>query len=234
MSADKMKLLVISDLHANNSVLDKMDDLFSQADAVLFAGDFSECFKPETGEGALKALCSKHESIFSVLGNCDNEDFLVDLEENDICVEKTLAFHEGLAIAGAGGGTKFTGKTEFERTEEEILEDFAIVENAVSENSDLSLWKNLILISHNPPKGQLCDKVNPVLHAGSQKFTDYILKNQPLAVICGHIHEGIGVEKIGETTVINPGSLGEGNYAWLEIEKKDDSWTVVRTELCKL
>ena len=118
--------------------------------------------------------------------------------------------------------------------EEEILEDFAIVENAVSENSDSSLWKNLILISHNPPKGQLCDKVNPVLHAGSQKFTDYILKNQPLAVICGHIHEGIGVEKIGETTVINPGSLGEGNYAWLEIEKKDDCWTVVRTDLCKL
>ena len=77
-------------------------------------------------------------------------------------------------------------------------------------------------------------QVNPVLHAGSQKFTDYILKNQPLAVICGQIHEGIGVEKIGETTVINPGSLGEGNYAWLEIEKKDDCWTVVRTDLCKL
>ena len=34
-----MKLLVISDLHAHNDVLDKMDDIFKQADAVLFAGD---------------------------------------------------------------------------------------------------------------------------------------------------------------------------------------------------
>jgi len=229
-----MKLLVISDLHANNAVLDKMDEVFSSADAVLFAGDYAECFKPETGEGALKALCAKHETIFSVLGNCDNEVFLEDLEEQDVCVEKTLAFHEGLAIAGAGGGTYFTGKTEFERTEEEILADFEIVENSVSESSDDSLWKNLILISHNPPKCQLCDKVNETLHAGSQLFTDYIEKNQPLAVVCGHIHEGIGIEKIGGTTVINPGSLGEGNYAWMELEKKDGFWKVVKTELCKL
>lgn len=228
-----MKLLVISDLHANISVLDKMDELFQQADAVLFAGDYAECFKPETGEDTLKALCEKHDTIFSVLGNCDNEDFLYDLEEQDVCVEKTLVFHDGLAIAGAGGGSKFTGKTEFERTEEEILQDFDIVENSISDGGDNSLWKNLILISHNPPKGQLCDKVNEELHAGSQLFTDYILKNQPLAVICGHIHEGIGIEKLGETTVINPGSLAEGNYAWLKIKKESDFWKIEKAELGK-
>lgn len=229
-----MKLLVLSDLHANISVLDKMDEQFSSADVVLFGGDFAECFKPETGKDALEALCAKHESIYAVLGNCDNEDFLMDLDEQDICAEKTLVYHDGLAIAGAGGGTIFTGKTEFERTEEEILNDFSIVENAVGDGGDDSLWKNIILISHNPPKSELCDKVNETLHAGSQLFTDYILKNQPLAVICGHIHEGIGIEKIGETLVINPGSLGEGYYAWLEIEKDGDNWKVINSELCKL
>lgn len=229
-----MKLLVISDLHANISVLDKMDEIFQQADAVLFAGDFAECFKPETGENTLKALCEKHDTIFSVLGNCDNEDFLYDLDEQDVCVEKTLVFHDGLAIAGAGGGSKFTGETEFERTEEEILHDFDIIDNSISDGGDNSLWKNLILISHNPPKAQLCDKVNEELHAGSQLFTDYILRNQPLAVICGHIHEGIGIEKIGETTVINPGSLAEGYYAWLEIKKESDFWKIEKAELGKI
>ena len=82
-----MKLLVISDLHANNSVLDKMDNIFSEADAVLFAGDFAECFKPETGTEALKRLCAKHDSIFAVLGNCDNIDFLE---------ERLFAIAEGL------------------------------------------------------------------------------------------------------------------------------------------
>ena len=63
-------------------------------------------------------------------GNCDNEDFLEDLEEQDVCVEKTLVYHEGLAIAGAGGGTYFTGKTEFEREEQDIIADFNMSQSA--------------------------------------------------------------------------------------------------------
>jgi len=235
-----MKILVISDLHANNEQLDKLNEQFGQADAVLFGGDFAECFKPETGKGALEALCAKHENIYAVLGNCDNEQFLEDIEEQDISVERSLVFHEGLAFAGAGGGSKFTGKTEFERTEEEILSDFEIVLNSIADTGDKSLWNSLIMISHNPPKGEKVDAVNAEIHAGSQMFTDFIKENQPLAVICGHIHEGAGIEKIGETTVINPGSLGEtGSYAWLSVEKSTGAdgeicWKVTDSQLCKL
>lgn len=230
-----MKILVISDLHAHNDVLDKMDSVFKQADAVVFAGDFAECFKPETGKEALERLCAKHENIFAVLGNCDNEDFMEDLEEQDICVEKSLVFHEGLAFAGSGGGTKFTGKTEFEREEDECLSDFDIVKNSVEQSGDSSLWQSLILVSHNPPVGDKIDSFDGVHHAGSQKFTDFILENKPLAVICGHIHEGTNIEKIGDTVVINPGSLGEKEtYAWLNVEKDGDSWKVVSAESGKL
>ena len=229
-----MKFLVLSDLHANNSVLDKMDSLFSEADGVIFAGDFAECFKPETGKAALEALCTKHDSIFAVLGNCDEPEFIEELEEQDICVERSLVFHEGLAFAGSGGGTYFTGKTANERQENEILSDFNIVENSVKDTGDASLWKSLFLVSHNPPKDTKCDAVNAELHAGSQLFTDFIRENQPLAVICGHIHEGKAIDKIGETLVINPGPLQEGNYAWLELEKVNDEWKVTRSELCRL
>lgn len=230
-----MKLLVISDLHAHNEVLDKMDDLFKEADAVVFGGDFAECFKPETGREALDKLCKKHDTIFAVLGNCDNEDFLEDLEDQDVCVENTLVFHEGLAFAGSGGGTKFTGKTEFERTEEEVMGDFNIVLNSVEQTGDKSLWNSLILVSHNPPVGKGIDSFDGEHHAGSQKFTDFINENQPLAVVCGHIHEGVGIEKFGETVVINPGSLGEkGTYAWLNVEKAGDSWKVLSAEMGQL
>ena len=230
-----MKLLVISDLHAHNDVLDKMDSLFEEAYAVIFGGDFAECFKPETGKGALEKLCSKHESIFAVLGNCDNEDFLEELEAQDISVEKSLVFHDGLAFAGSGGGTYFTGKTEFERTEDECLSDFDIVKNSVEQTGDASLWQSLILISHNPPVGEKLDSFDGEHHVGSQKFTDFIKENKPLAVVCGHIHEGTGIEKFGDTVVINPGSLGEAEtYAWLEVEKDGDGWKVVKAEMGKL
>ena len=229
-----MKFLVLSDLHANNSILDKMDEQFSKADGVIFAGDFAECFKPETGKAALEALCTKHDSIFAVLGNCDEPEFIEELEEQDICIERSLVFHEGLAFAGSGGGTYFTGKTANERQENEILSDFNIVENSVKDTGDASLWKSLILVSHNPPKDTKCDAVNAELHAGSQLFTDFIRENQPLAVICGHIHEGRAIDKIGETVVINPGPLLESNYAWLEVEKKDGEWKVTDAKLCKV
>ena len=230
-----MKLLVISDLHAHNDVLDKMDSLFEEAYAVIFGGDFAECFKPETGKGALEKLCSKHESIFAVLGNCDNEDFLEELEAQDISVEKSLVFHDGLAFAGSGGGTYFTGKTEFERTEDECLSDFDIVKNSVEQTGDASLWQSLILISHNPPVGEKLDSFDGEHHVGSQKFTDFIKENKQLAVVCGHIHEGTGIEKFGDTVVINPGSLGEAEtYAWLEVEKDGDGWKVVKAEMGKL
>lgn len=230
-----MKFLIISDLHAMNDVLDKMDSVFSQADGVLFAGDFAEAFKPETGKESLKKLCSKHDTIFAVLGNCDNEDFLEDLDEQDICVEKALVFHEGLSFAGSGGASKFTGKTEFERTEEELLSDFEIVSNAVEQSGDASLWNSTILISHNPPKDTKCDAVNPELHVGSQLLRDYIQENQPLAVITGHVHEGSSIDYIGNTIIINPGSLAEGKYAWLELAKKDDgNWSVKSAVLSSL
>ena len=136
----------------------------------------------------------------------------------------------------SGGGSKFTGKTEFERTEEELLSDFDIVTNSIDQNGDKSLWKNLILISHNPPVCGMVDSFDGEHHAGSQQFTDFIQENQPLAVICGHIHEGTGTAKIGDTVVINPGSLGEKEtYVWLEVEKNSDgNWKVSKVEECKL
>ena len=216
-----MKFLVISDLHGNLDVLDKMDDNFKKADAVLFAGDFAAFKHTETGLPALEKLCKKHDTIFSVIGNCDEPDFLEQIEKQDISVEKTLVYHEGLCFAGSGGGSKFTGTTPFERTEEEILSDLTLVTEQENQT-----WNNLILIIHNPPKDTKCDTIANGVHVGSQLTREMIEKTKPLAVITGHIHESAGIDKIGDTVVINPGPLDEGKYAWLEVSKACDSWNV--------
>lgn len=226
-----MKFLILSDLHNAVENLLKLQDEFKSCDAVLFAGDFAECFKPETSKGALEKLCLCHDTIFSVLGNCDNVNFLDELEARDISVEKSLVFYEGLVLCGSGGGTFFTGKTEFERSEEEILSDFDIIKNATKEKNKKDLWQKTILISHNPPKNTKCDAVNEELHAGSELFTQFIKKYQPLLVVTGHIHEGRSVDKIKNTTIINPGALQDGNYATLKIEKSEDSFKITEIEL---
>lgn len=223
-----MKFLVLTDIHGNVAALDKLDSEFKAADAVVFAGDFCECFKPETSKPVLDALVKKHDEIYAVLGNCDEPEFIEQLEDAGINAERVLNYTGGIAVVGSGGGSKFTGKTPNERDEDELVSDFNIL-NQDEFNGDYS---NVILVSHNPPKDTKCDAVNPELHAGSAKFRTLIEEKKPLAVICGHIHEGAGVDKIGGTLIMNSGCFGEnGTYGILEVEKQNGSWNIKNAEI---
>lgn len=228
-----MKLLVLSDIHGDLENLDKLDSRFKEADVVLFGGDFAKFEHEETGKPVLDKLCKKHENIFAVIGNCDNPDFLSEIENADVCVEGTLAFHDGIAVCGSGGGTKFTGTTPFERDEDEIISDYNVVDSSSAECADEEgKWSNLILIMHNPPKDTECDKLPNGIHVGSEKLRSYIEKRAPFLVLTGHIHESAGISKIGSSTVINPGSLAEGKYGWVEAEKDSEGkWSVTKAEL---
>lgn len=230
-----MKFLIISDMHGNTENLDKLDSVFKDVDGVLCAGDFAEFNKLKTAKPVLEKLVSKHESIFAVIGNCDEPDFVQELEGQDISVQKTLVFHDGFAIAGSGGGSIFTKTTPNERTEEDLLTDFEIVENSSDSCADKDgRWSNLIIISHNPPLTEKCDSPAPGVHAGSKMLSEFIKKRSPLLVVTGHIHEGAAIEKIEESTVVNPGSLAEGKYALAEFEKKEGEWTLKSAELKQL
>ena len=231
-----MKFLVLSDIHGDLANLDKLDSRFDNADAVLFGGDFARFEHEETAKPVLQKLLTKHENIFSVLGNCDNPEFLSEIENSDISVQGTLAFFDGIAIAGSGGGTKFTGTTPFERDEDEIISDYNVVESSTKECGDENgHWSNLILIMHNPPKNTACDALPNGIHVGSEKLRAYIEKRTPFLVVTGHIHESAGIENLGATTIINPGSLSEGKYGWIEADKNSDgNWTVTKAELCQI
>ena len=91
---------------------------------------------------------------------------------------------------------------------------------------------------HAPPHGTMLDlapelDVNkkPVtvagqvnfVHVGSKAVTEAIEKYQPLMGLHGHIHESNGNDKIGNTTVVNPGSeYGEGILRGYIIEIKNN------------
>lgn len=230
-----MKFLVITDIHGNVNVLDKLDSEFNSCDAVLFGGDFADVINHLPGEPVLEKLCSKHDEIYAVLGNHDEPDFIEKLEDAEINAEKTLNYTDGIIILGSGGATEFTHDTPNERAEDDIMTDYNILkESEESENSEGS-WSNLIIISHNPPKNTKCDAVNDSLHVGSEKLRDLIEKIQPAVVVTGHIHEGTSIDKIGNTTVINSGSLGiQGTYAILEIQKISGKINVVNAEIKKI
>lgn len=230
-----MKILIISDAHGNVENIEKLSEQAKNADLVLFGGDFAKFNCPETGKPALEALVKNSDSVFAVLGNCDEPDFISEIEDADICVQKSMVFKDGLVIAGSGGGSKFSGDTPFERTEEELVQDFDVIKNSLSQIADDDgKCSSLVLIMHNPPKDTKTDVIPGDIHVGSQKLREFIEITQPVLVVTGHIHESAGIDKIGDSTVINPGALMEGKYALAELEKTDEKWVVKSAELRSL
>jgi Icc-related predicted phosphoesterase len=74
-----------------------------------------------------------------------------------------------------------------------------------------------ILLSHQPPYGTKCDRVLKLRHVGSRAIRALIEDWQPDLVLCGHIHESIGSDLIGETRVINPGPWRSGHSLRFDI-----------------
>jgi Icc-related predicted phosphoesterase len=85
---------------------------------------------------------------------------------------------------------------------------------------DLVLPENkpLLFVSHQPPYATMNDQVSPGCHVGSKSIRKFIEMHQPLICFTGHIHEGIGIDRIGNARIVNPGPAGTGSYAWAEIE----------------
>ncbi|MFA4960656.1 MAG: metallophosphoesterase [Candidatus Pacearchaeota archaeon] len=94
-----------------------------------------------------------------------------------------------------------------------------------------SIYKNrknkripTVFISHNIPYGTRLDIIKDKKsyaykkHAGSILARDFCKKFQPLVCIGGHVHEGKGKDKIGKTTIINPG-YGANAQVLLELEE---------------
>jgi Icc-related predicted phosphoesterase len=81
-----------------------------------------------------------------------------------------------------------------------------------------------IFISHNIPYKTKLDVVKDKKsyaygkHLGSAIARDFCEKHKPLICVGGHVHEGVGKDKIGKTLLINPG-YGENAQVLIDIDE---------------
>ncbi len=212
-----MNLFLISDIHGNDN-FDPIKEKIAEADLVLCAGDFTMFRPTDEGLSVAEKLASLNPSTYMVCGNCDTPDL------EGILVEKGLSIH-GKSVVFGKGGERYTlggigGSLHTPRP----------TPNTWSENDLVDVIKGFetapdIIISHQPPYGA-GDTVMKVMHVGSKNLTYYLRKNSPILCLSGHIHEAAGIFRIGQTTVINPGSYREGHYATAQIEGRDCTATL--------
>jgi Icc-related predicted phosphoesterase len=136
-------------------------------------------------------------------------------------IDNRVAGFQGLRIGGIKYFTDICWAEEFElagieKIRRRALRDTEKISRALGRFGRLD-----ILLTHVPPYGVL-DRVDSASippawvgrHAGSRTVLEYIQKQQPRYVFCGHIHEGEGFEKLGRAEVYN---LGMGGYKIIEL-----------------
>jgi Icc-related predicted phosphoesterase len=191
-----MMLLAFVDTHGDMHSLRKLKRKTAKADLILCAGDIS------IFENHLKILLHELNSfgkpVLIIPGNHEGEVKLrteCEHHKNLFYLHKEFYEKENIVFTGFGGGGFSLRDEKFEKFVEKIRQR--------------RIGKHLVLLLHGPPYGNKTDLIMDE-HAGNKSYRDFIIREKPLLVVCGHLHENNGVkDKIGKTLVINPGPEGK-------------------------
>jgi uncharacterized protein len=198
-----MKLLALSDLHADEDLLDRLRAISSRNpyDAVLFVGDLTTRGPVSYAE----EVVSLFPRSFAVHGNMDTDDVVEKLDSMGVLIHGRKVKFGAWNLVGLGGSNQTPFHTPNELTEEQIGE--VLSRAGVNEFS--------IVLCHPPPYG-LFDSVGGV-HVGSKAVRAMVEQKKPILLICGHIHQYEGKEILGETLVVKLGPAEKLRAAEIEI-----------------
>ncbi len=207
-----MKIIAITDIHGRQDYGSVVEKAIIESDLVVIAGDITDFGAEKEADIIIEKIKVLNDNILAVSGNCDHDGVSLSLQHHGIDLQGKSKIINGIALYGLGGSNKTPFATPQEYSDDKLgmaLNNFSKLDNA----------KYHILISHPPPAKTQVDKTIFGLHVGSIVVRAFIEKFEPDLVICGHIHEATGVDKIGKTIIINPGPFPK-HYAIIDINDK--------------
>ncbi|HPO70491.1 MAG TPA: metallophosphoesterase family protein [Anaerohalosphaeraceae bacterium] len=215
MNPATIKLLVLADIHGRHEKIASLRPLVKDADAVILAGDITHFGGANETAEVLTALEPLGKPVFAVHGNCDQPVVQEVLSRRGISVHGCTKELMGLYFAGAGGSLGWSGATPGE------VGEAAFAASLQQAAAGLNAPSRLVLITHQPPWGTTLDVQGGMRHTGSRTIRSFIEDHQPLLAVSGHIHEARGIDRLGDTVLVNPGPLRSGCYAAVEITNCD-------------
>lgn len=205
-----MQILVLSDIHSRIKNLEEIISSIHDktVDLILITGDLTNYGEEKQTNEILDKL--NGFEILAIPGNMDTRQALQTLEKKKISLHGKKKKIGKWTFVGQGGG--LTGDPgELMNTEKEIEKTL---------DKLLDKKEKTILLTHLPPKNTKIDLSHGILHIGSKAVRKIIEKKQPKLHLCGHVHEALGEDKIGQTTSINPGAVKEGKALLLTLGKE--------------
>ena len=210
-----MKILVIGDIHGQcHKILNYLQK--NEADLIILTGDITHFGPPKLGEEILNEITSFNIPTLAIPGNCDPTGIYGEIENsNAINIHNRTLIIKNIGICGFGGSNPTPFNTPLEFEEILIYQELEKLMKQI-ENQEIR-----ILVTHAPPYNTKTDLIPPGDHVGSKSIKRIIEEFQPSLNLCGHIHEAISIDKIGDTIVVNPGEASKGFAGLININEEN-------------
>ncbi len=206
------KALFVSDSHDAPACIGHLEKFINEHSPklVIFAGDITNNTPQAFAVKLFTLAKSMSCKVAAVGGNMDSLEVHKWLEAEGVSLHARKVVIDGHKLAGLGGGIEFRHNTPVEYTEAQ----FASALEGLLDN-------DTILVSHTPPYDTVADITSAGVHAGSKSVRDAILKHQPKACLCGHIHEASGSQMLGNTLLLKIQPLKDGHAVLLDLDTRE-------------
>ena len=194
----------------------------SEADLVLVAGDITNFGGTEQIQAVIDTIKCFAGRILAVPGNCDTPRVDAYLTEAGINLHGKAVCVESWWFVGAGGALPDMGHLPNKAGERLFTE---ALEQGFSQ---CDTPQRLVVVTHQPAWNTAMDAVAPGRHTGNRAIRAFIDRTHPRLAVSGHLHDIIGIDRLGPTTLVNPGPAKQGYYAEIDL---DDTDVCVRLQL---
>jgi Icc-related predicted phosphoesterase len=215
---NSLRILGMADLHDRAEMLSRVNDI--QADLIAFCGDLHNGSSAAEARPAAKALAGLGLPVLIVPGNMDHRNVVPEIWKSvGFRMMHCASFQSGkYGFLGMGGMTvkspqRLADPARYYHEDEDVYRTLTKICKEISSSA------HQIVMVHQPPRNSR-DKIYSGEHTGCISLRRFIEEIQPDLLLCGHIHEDWGEDRIGRTIVVNVGEMRRGYAALIELNDK--------------
>jgi uncharacterized protein len=213
-----MRIGYVVDVHDRFDSVPAALEQIGDVDLLLIGGDVTTGGSPDDAERAITAWQPLVPRLLALAGNMDSAAIDARLTELGVGLDARGELVGDVGVFGVSAAPVSPLETPYELPEDEIERR---VERAFR---DVAEARVTVFCPHAPPFGTACDRLRSGDHVGSTAIRAFVEREQPDVVLCGHIHEARGEDRIGRSRVANPGPVAAGHYAVVEIGDGVEVW----------
>ena len=190
--------------------IERLAPALRTADIAILTGDLTNFGEPDDALRVVDAVRAHCPIVWAVTGNLDMAWVIDALRARGVSLHGEARRVGELGVFGCGGSNITPMDTPTEYEEHELR---AILERGHATVADAP---RRLMICHTPPFDTRLDRLMNGTPVGSPAVRAFIESHRPQVCVVGHIHEGRGVDRVGDTLVLNAGALRDGGYVVVE------------------